>query len=136
MGTAPDIISLSNYIFHNALDSIAGIVKGNNELLCRGYSVDVGVVELAENLNGKIHRKQCEIDFVVNQGAKRYYIQSALNVDDASKMETELRPLKGTKDFFKKIIVTKTSAKPWIDDAGITHIGLYEFLLNEHSLEL
>lgn len=107
-----------------------------NELLCRGYSVDVGVVELAENLNGKIHRKQCEIDFVVNKGAKRYYIQSALNVDDASKMETELRPLKGTKDFFKKIIVIKTSTKPWTDDAGITHIGLYEFLLNEHSLEL
>ena len=51
-------------------------------------------------------------------------------------METDLRPLKNTKDFFKKIIVVKTMMKPWIDDDGIVHIGLYEFLLNENSLEL
>lgn len=59
-----------------------------------------------------------------------------MNVSDPSKMETDLRPLKNTKDFFKKIIVVKTMMKPWIDDDGIVHIGLYEFLLNENSLEL
>lgn len=85
-----------------------------NELLCREYSVDVGVVEIVE----------------------KYYIQSALNVSEPSKLETELRPLKNTKDFFKKIIISKTSMKPWTDENGILHLGLYEFLLNEKSLEL
>ena len=107
-----------------------------NELLCRGYSVDVGVVEIVERNEGKKTKKQCEIDFVVNVGAKKYYIQSALNVSEPSKMETELRPLKNTKDFFKKIIVSKTSMKSWTDKDGILHLGLYEFLLNENSLEL
>lgn len=107
-----------------------------NELLCRGYSVDVGVVEITETVDGKRTKKQCEIDFVVNRGSKKYYIQSALNANDSQKMATELRPLKNTKDFFKKIIVTKTSAKAWSDDDGILHIGLYEFLLNENSLDL
>ncbi len=107
-----------------------------NELLCRGYSVDVGVVEIVERNEGKKTKKQCEIDFVVNVGAKKYYIQSALNVSESSKMEAELRPLKNTKDFFKKIIVSKTSMKSWTDEDGILHLGLYEFLLNENSLEL
>ena len=107
-----------------------------NELLCRDYSVDVGVVEISEYSENKQSRKQCEIDFVVNWGSKKYYIQSALNVSDPAKMETELRPLKNTKDFFKKIIISKSSMKPWTDDYGILHLGLYEFLLNENSLEL
>lgn len=107
-----------------------------NELLCREYSVDVGVVEIIESNKGKKTKKQCEIDFIVHVGAKKYYIQSALNVSDSSKMETELRPLKNTKDFFKKIIISKTSMKPWTDGDGILHLGLYEFLLNENSLEL
>lgn len=106
-----------------------------NELLCREYSVDVGVVEIVETNAGKRTKKQCEIDFVVNKGSKKYYIQSALNVSDASKLETELRPLKNTKDFFKKIIVSKTSMRHWTDDDGILHVGLYEFLLNENSLD-
>lgn len=106
-----------------------------NELICRGYSVDVGVVEVAETNEGKKTRKQCEIDFVVNMGSKRYYIQSALSVSDPNKMTTELRPLKNTKDFFKKIIISKTHAKPWTDEDGIVHIGLYDFLLNLNSLE-
>ena len=100
------------------------------------YSVDVGVVEISETVEKKQSRKQCEIDFVVNRGAKKYYIQSALNVSDPSKMETELRPLKNTRDFFKKIIISKSSMKPWIDDDGILHLGLYEFLLNEAALDL
>ena len=107
-----------------------------NELLCREYSVDVGVVEIVETGGGKRSKKQCEIDFVVNKGSKKYYIQSALNVSEPSKLETELRPLKNTKDFFKKIIISKTSMKPWTDEDGILHLGLYEFLLNENSLEL
>ena len=107
-----------------------------NELLYRGYSVDVGVVEIIQTVNGDRSKKQCEIDFIVNKGSKKYYIQSALNVNDPQKMETELRPLKNTKDFFKKIIVSKTTAKPWIDEDGIVHIGLYEFLLNERSLDI
>ena len=107
-----------------------------NELLCRGFSVDVGVVEIVENSEEKKTKRQCEIDFVVNRGSKKYYIQSALNVNDPSKLETELRPLKNTRDFFKKIIVSKTSMKPWTDEDGILHLGLYEFLLNENSLEL
>ena len=106
-----------------------------NELVCRGYSVDVGVVEVAENNGGKKTRKRCEIDFVVDMGSKRYYIQSALSVSDPDKMTTELRPLKNTKDFFKKIIISKTHAKSWTDEDGIVHIGLYDFLLNPNSLE-
>lgn len=107
-----------------------------NELLCRGYSVDVGVVEVTETRKGKKTKKQCEIDFVINRGAKKYYIQSALSVSEQSKLETELRPLKNTKDFFKKILISKTSMKPWTDEDGILHLGLYEFLINEDSLEL
>ena len=107
-----------------------------NELLCRDCSVDVGVVEISETVEKKQSRKQCEINFVVNRGMKKYYIQSALNVNDPSKMETELRPLKNTKDFFKKIIISKSSMKPWTDDDGILHLGLYEFLLNENAMEL
>lgn len=107
-----------------------------NELLCRGYSVDIGVVEIVERSEGKKTKKQCEIDFAANLGAKKYYIQSALDASEPSKMETKLRPLKNTKDFFKKIIVSKTSMKPWTDEDGILHLGLYEFLLNENSLEL
>lgn len=107
-----------------------------NELLCREYSVDVGVVEIIESHDGKRTKKQCEIDFVVNRGSKKYYIQSSLNVSDPSELETELRPLKNTKDFFKKIIISKTSMKPWTDEDGILHLGLYEFLLNKNSLEL
>lgn len=107
-----------------------------NELLRREYSVDVGVVEIVESSGGKRTKKQCEIDFVINKGSKKYYIQSALNVSEPSKLEAELRPLKHIKDFFKKIIIVKTSMKPWTDENGILHLGLYEFLLNENALEL
>lgn len=107
-----------------------------NELLRRGHSVDVGVVEIVESADGNCTKKQCEIDFVVNIGAKKYYIQSALNVADPAKLETELRPLKHTRDFFKKIIISKTAAKPWTDEDGILHLGLYEVLLNENALEM
>ncbi len=106
-----------------------------NELLCRDYTVDVGVVDISERKNKKLVKKQCEIDFIVNIGSKRYYIQSAFKVSDPDKMATEIRPLKKTNDFFKKIIITKSSMKPWNDEDGILHLGLYDFLLNENSLD-
>lgn len=105
-----------------------------NELLSRGYLVDVGVIEIVETKEGHKTKKQCEIDFVVNKGSKKYYIQSSLNVSDPDKLKTEIRPLKKTSDFFKKILIVKISLKPWTDD-GILHLGLYDFLLNEDSLE-
>ena len=108
-----------------------------NELIGRGYSVDVGVVEIFEtDAAGKRKKVSCEIDFVINKGAKKYYIQSALTTSDAQKEKTELRPLLGVKDFFRKIIVVKSGMKPWIDEDGILHLGLYEFLLNPSALDL
>jgi len=106
-----------------------------NELIVRGYSVDVGVVEVQENHDGKRHKIACEIDFVVNKGSSKYYIQSALTMDPPDKVKTELRPLLHTRDFFKKIVISKTSMKPWIDENGIQYIGLYDFLLNEDALK-
>lgn len=107
-----------------------------NELLARGFSVDVGVVEIVSvGEDGKRHQKQCEIDFVINKGMRRYYIQSALALNAEDKEKTELRPFLETKDFFKKIIVTKSYMKPWFDDNGIYHVGLYDFLLDESILE-
>ena len=107
-----------------------------NELLARGFSVDVGVVEIVSvGDDGKRHQKQYEIDFVVNKGMRKYYIQSALAMNTDSKEKTELRPFLETKDFFKKIIVTKSYMKPWFDDNGIYHVGLYDFLLDESILE-
>ena len=108
-----------------------------NELTARGYSVDVGIVETYEkDSSGKRRKIAYEIDFVVNKGMKKYYIQSALNITAPEKAYAELRPLLRTGDFFKKIIITKSSMKPWIDDEGIVHLGLYDFLLNEESLNV
>lgn len=106
-----------------------------NELLNRGYLVDVGVVEIVETKNGQKTKKQTEIDFVINKGTKKYYIQSALDANDTEKLKAEIRPLKKTNDFFKKIIITKSLMKPRTDDYGILHLGLYDFLLNEDSLD-
>lgn len=107
-----------------------------NELLSRGYSVDVGVVQCnSKGADEKQHQIQCEIDFVVNDGMNKYYIQSALSIDDRDKEQTEIRPFIATRDFFKKIIITKTRMKPWVDDNGIIHMGLYDFLLDENCLK-
>lgn len=107
-----------------------------NTLLYRDCAVDVGVVEITETKDGQRAKKKHEIDFVVNCGAKKYYIQSALSIEDPDKRTAELRPLKHTGDFFKKVIVTKTAMRPWTDDDGILHVGLYEFLLNSNALDL
>lgn len=106
-----------------------------NELLSRGYLVDVGVIEIVQTKGGHKTKKQCEIDFVVNKGNKKYYIQSALNVSDPDKLQAEIRPLKKTNDFFKKILIVKSPMKAWTDEDGILHLGLYDFLLNESALE-
>ena len=107
-----------------------------NELLCRGCIVDVGVVPLVERDNaGRRTQKNCEIDFVVRKGSKQYYIQSALSMDDPVKEATELRPLFRTKDSFKKIVVSKSYGKSWIDENGILRINPIDFLLDEESLE-
>lgn len=107
-----------------------------NELISRGYTVDVGVVEIwTTDESGNRRKVNCEIDFVANRGRKKYYIQSALNVSDSVKEKNELRPLLGTNDFFRKIIVTKSNMKPWLDENGILHLGLYEFLLNESAVD-
>ncbi|WP_165062593.1 ATP-binding protein [Adlercreutzia sp. ZJ154] len=103
-----------------------------NELVVRGYHVDVGVVDLVEN--GK--RKRVEIDFVANEGSRRYYIQSAFALPDAEKRAQEERPLLAVKDFFKKIVVVGGSAKASRDERGIVTIGLKQFLLDPNSLEL
>ena len=91
-----------------------------NELVSRGYQVDVGVVKLNETDDaGKRHQNNCEIDFVINHGMKRYYIQSPLMLPDEEKTRQELRPLLGVRDMFRKVLITKTAARPWLDDNGI-----------------
>lgn len=107
-----------------------------NELINRGYAVDVGVVEFTQKASdGLRHKSTCEIDFIVNKGMNKNYIQLALNLDRPEKSQQELRPLLAVKDFFKKIVITKTRSKPWIDNNGIIHIGIYDFLLNENLLD-
>ena len=103
-----------------------------NELLIRGYNVDVGVVE-SRNSNGRTYY---EIDFICNMGSSKYYIQSALNIDTPEKNYQESRPLNSVNDNFKKIIVVKDDINLWHNDDGILIIGIREFLLNINSLNL
>ncbi len=107
-----------------------------NELKIRGFNVDVGVIILnMTNEKGHGIRKQLEIDFVCNKGSKRYYIQSAYTIPDRAKMEQEQRSLMLTGDFFKKIIITKDAPAPYYNDDGVLVMGIYDFLLNENSLD-
>lgn len=107
-----------------------------NELKVRGYSADVGVIEQTERNNeGKRIQKQLEIDFIARKGIKKYYIQSALNMDEDNKQKTELRPLLSIDDSFKKIVVSRSYGRSWIDDNGILRIGLLDFLLDENSMD-
>ena len=103
-----------------------------NDLIRRGYDVDVGVVE--QNIrkdDGKNARKQLEVDFVVNRGDERYYIQSALSIDEPDKKEQEIASLLRIPDSFKKIVVVKDYIKPWRDEHGIQYVGIEDFLLDE-----
>ena len=106
-----------------------------NELLYRGYSVDVGVVEVTEkNEEGKRTKKSLEIDFIARKGMEKYYIQSALSMDDQEKQESELKSLRAVKDSFKKIVISKSYGKSWVDDEGILRINIIDFLLDANSL--
>lgn len=108
-----------------------------NELKIRGFNVDVGVIiQHDTNKNGNSIRRQLEIDFVCNKGSKRYYIQSAYAIPDETKMEQEQRSLMLTGDFFKRIIVTKDTPAPHYNEKGVLIIGVYDFLLNENSLDI
>lgn len=107
-----------------------------NELKMRGFNVDVGViVQYDTNEKGNSIRKQLEIDFVCNQGSKRYYIQSAYAISDHAKMEQEQRSLMLTGDFFKRIIISKDTPAPYYNESGVLIMSVYDFLLNENSLE-
>ena len=106
-----------------------------NELKMRGFNVDVGVIMQYEtNEKGSNIRKQLEIDFVCNQGSKRYYIQSAYAIPDQAKMEQEQRSLMLTGDFFKRMIITKDTPAPYYNESGVLIMNVYDFLLNENSL--
>lgn len=107
-----------------------------NELKMRGFNVDVGVImQYDTNEKGASIRKQLEIDFVCNQGSKRYYIQSAYAIPDQAKMEQEQRSLMLTGDFFKRMIITKDTPAPYYNESGVLIMNVYDFLLNENSLD-
>ena len=103
-----------------------------SDLVRRGYDVDVGVVEQnVRDDSGKNVRKQLEVDFVVNRGDERYYIQSALTVADPEKREQETASLNRIPDSFRKIVVVRDYIKPWQDENGIQYVGIEDFLLDE-----
>jgi predicted AAA+ superfamily ATPase len=107
-----------------------------NELRCRGFSVDVGVVPVRVMENGKRVSKRLEIDFVANQGSRRYYLQSAYAIPDMEKMNQEQASLVHVSDSFKKIIITSDNTPLWRNEQGVTIMSVYDFLLNPNSLEL
>lgn len=108
-----------------------------NELLVRGFNVDVGVVEYTtKDKNNKKMRKQLEVDFVCNKGSNRYYIQSAYAIPTKEKMEQEEQSLIKIDDFFKRIIVVENDIKLWRNEKGIVIMGLKQFLLDDNSLDL
>ena len=106
------------------------------ELLRRGYSVDVGVVEVTTVKDGKKQQSQYEIDFIVNRGREKVYIQSALNVDTEAKRNQETFSLKNSGDFFRKIVILDGNAKAWSDEDGIMYVGIIPFLLEETPLNI
>ena len=107
-----------------------------NDLIRRGMDVDVGVVEYnTKDSAGKKIRKQLEVDFVVNKGEKRFYIQSALSIADPEKKEQEIASLKRIPDSFSKTVVVRDYLKPWQDENGIVYLGIEQFLLDEDILK-
>lgn len=107
-----------------------------NELLIRGYNVDVGIVDIfAQDDTGKRIRKQLEVDFVVNQGSQRYYIQVAYDMSSEDKQVQEFHSLRNIPDSFKKIVIVNGTTKPWRNEEGFVIMGMKYFLLNPDSLE-
>lgn len=106
-----------------------------NDLIRRGLDVDVGVVEYnTKGQDGKSIRKQLEVDFVVNRGSDRFYIQSALSIADPEKRKQEIASLLRISDSFRKMVVVKDYLKPWTDEHGIRYAGIEQFLLDEELL--
>ena len=106
------------------------------ELIRRGYSVDVGVVQLETRESGKHEIRRYEIDFIVNLADERIYIQSAYAIPDSEKRAQETFSLRHVSDNFRKVVITgNLHEKPWHDDNGITFIGIVPFLLDPKSLE-
>lgn len=106
-----------------------------NELRMRGFNVDVGVVNIAQkDSEGKVIRRQLEVDFVCNAGSNRYYIQSAYSIPDAEKQEQEIRPFRKINDSFRKIVVTKDIVPSHYDEHGIYIMNIYDFLLDSTKL--
>ena len=106
-----------------------------NELRVQGFDGDVGVVEVFEkNAIGNGIRKQLEIDFMANRGMERYYIQSALNIDEPTKALQERRPFTKLGDSFRKIIIVKGKMPPRTDDNGYITVGIIDFLLSPNSI--
>ncbi|MBQ6786148.1 MAG: ATP-binding protein [Lachnospiraceae bacterium] len=107
-----------------------------NELLIRGYNVGVGIVEVyAKNGEGKTTRKKLEVDFVVNQGSQRYYIQVAYDMTSEEKQTQEFNSFRNILDSFKKIVIVNGTKKPWRNEEGFVIMGMKYFLLNVDSLE-
>jgi uncharacterized protein len=107
-----------------------------NELKIRGFGVDVGNLTIAENdKNGKLTKKNLEVDFVCNKGSKRYYIQSAYSLGSSEKVKQEIRPFLKINDSFKKIIITSNTPKPFYNENGILVMNIYDFLLDKNSME-
>ena len=107
-----------------------------NELVSRGMKPDVGVMESFEkDANAKTIRKEREIDFVINSPEGKYYIQSAFEISNSSKMEQEIASLKKLCDYRKKIIINKDTPKPYYDENGIFHCSIYDFLLDDDILK-
>ena len=108
-----------------------------NELIVRGYSVDVGMVEIKNPDNyGRWGSNHLEMDFIATLGSKKYYIQSALSIPDREKEIQESRSLTNINDSFKKIIVVKDHIMPRRNEEGILTVGLFDFLLKEDSLDI
>ena len=106
------------------------------ELLIRGYNVDVGIVDVfAKSSEGKKVHKQLEVDFVVNQGSQRYYIQVAYDMTSEEKQTQELNSLRNIPDSFKKLVIVNGTKKPWRNEEGFVIMGMKYFLLNADSLE-
>ena len=100
------------------------------ELKRRGFSVDVGVVDIRTSTS----HSQVEIDFVASKGSDKFYIQSSLNLDTKEKMDQEIRPLVNVNDFFKKIIIVKDDIVKYQNEQGIIIMGIYDFLLDSNSI--
>ena len=108
-----------------------------NELKVRGYNVDVGIVNIYDyDKKGKRILKNYEVDFIASKGNNKYYIQSAFSIDNEDKLKQETNSLNNIKDSFKKIVIVRNNIKPRKDENGITTMGIYNFLLEDNSLDL